>query len=232
MKSVWRKVLVMPAPIRVMVTIPTLDGIGKNAVKMDFNFDDDVFDVMASVLAFFNNTAPTATSPVCNYLSQFLSRATNACTLQKYDLRAPLAGTGVSGPPLLTQAWTLGSGLANGLPQEVAVALSYHATYSSIPEHGPGTRPKSRYRGRVYVGPLCTNASSQDATTHRVKVSTTFSADLTKAAAKLLADQPAWGVYSRVDRVVRRIVGGWVDDDFDIQRRRGTLATSRTNWGA
>jgi hypothetical protein len=231
-KSVPVSVPGVPAPIRLTVTLPSLDGVSKNSVKMDFNFADDVFDVMGAVAAFFTVAAPGATNAAGKWISAFYSRANLACTIQKYSLTAPLAGTGVSGPPLLTQGFTLPVALGSSAPQEIAVGLSYHATYSSIPEHGPHSRPKARYRGRIYFGPVVTTAMTQDGTTKRCFVAPTVVTDLKAAAAKLLADQPTWGVYSRVDRIIRPVVGGWIDDEFDVQRRRGTTAISRNPWGA
>jgi hypothetical protein len=222
----------MPAPIRIMATLPTMDGVPKNSVKMDFCFADDVFDVMAAVITFFNGPITGATHPPAYYLSTFLNRAANMATLQKYSLAAPIAGSGVSGPPILTTPFTLGGPGGVGLPQEVCCCVSYHAVDASIPEHAPGARPKARYRGRVYFGPLQTIVLDTDPTSKRSRLAAAFTLDMTRAATKLLADQPSWGVYSRKDRIVRPIVGGWVDDDYDIQRRRGTDPVARTNWGA
>lgn len=38
------------------------------------------------------------------------------------------------------------------------------------------------------------------------------------------------GVYSRVDGLIRPITSGWVDNEFDTQRRRQRDATARTEW--
>jgi len=36
-----------------------------------------------------------------------------------------------------------------------------------------------------------------------------------------------WIVYSTVDQAGHEVIGGWVDNAWDIQRRRGELSTSR-----
>jgi hypothetical protein len=40
-----------------------------------------------------------------------------------------------------------------------------------------------------------------------------------------------WAVWSTTRSQMARVVGGWVDDDFDTQRRRGLTSSFRTKWG-
>lgn len=105
--------------------------------------------------------------------------------------------------------------------RELACCLSFRATYAS------GSSP-ARRRGRIYLGPL--RADAVNDTTGKISSSVT-SAINTAADALLtasLADADyRWAVFSRADNTARIVVAGWVDNEFDIQRRRGTAATSR-----
>jgi hypothetical protein len=69
-----------------------------------------------------------------------------------------------------------------------------------------------------------------DVSSHRCRIKPLLQTFLQVAAGKLLTAEPSWGVWSKVDGVVRPIVGGWIDDDFDVQRRRGTDAQGRVVW--
>lgn len=108
------------------------------------------------------------------------------------------------------------------LPHEVAICMSYQAT----PQSGI---PQARRRGRVYLGPLDTTfvmngGYASAGLTDTVKVATeTFHA----AAA---ATSVVWSVYSPTDQDLYEIDNGWVNNDFDTQRRRGRKATLRNIW--
>ncbi len=111
----------------------------------------------------------------------------------------------------------------DALPGELAVCLSYKALALSGDN-------QARRRGRIFLGPLAytvlaagTNATVKEAVRDRIKV----------AASALLAQNNAdqeWVVYSRVDGAGRAVIGGWIDNAFDTQRRRGSAATTRTLW--
>lgn len=220
----------MAFPEHVVVSIPANSGVARDTIMMDFNFQAPTAGVAANVIKFFNTTVAPATDTLASFLSPWLSRGTNACMVEEYNATPPAPPATGFGPPFNTVPFTLGPSLGTPLPQEVQVALSYHAIDGSIPEHGPGTRPKSRYRGRLYVGPLITTAQDFITANHKCFVSALFRTNLKANAAALLQAEPTWGVWSRVDHVIRPIVGGWIDDDFDIQRRRGTDADTRTTW--
>lgn len=117
---------------------------------------------------------------------------------------------------------TLGSA---GTAEESSVCLSYQAA----PASGD---PQARRRGRIYIGPLASTAITNGTSSAFSQISGTVRADLAAAAA-ILADQSEphqWAVYSTVDNVARQIVGGWIDNAVDTQRRRGRRATIRNNW--
>ena len=114
---------------------------------------------------------------------------------------------------------------ASSLPLEVALVLSFQAA----PVSGS---PAARRRGRLYIGPLGQNALSN--TTGRPTTGLIDAMATAAAALRLASDATAdwsWAVWSGVDSAAREVFRGWVDNDFDTQRRRGQQATARTAWG-
>lgn len=122
-------------------------------------------------------------------------------------------------------------------PAELAICLSYRATYVS-------GSPSARRRGRVYLGPCSTEAFQSLNGDVRVAVATRTA--ITAAAEGLLTASSAstaydWVVFSPTthqavpgggDFGFFPVIGGWVDNAFDIQRRRGSDATVRQLWPA
>lgn len=119
------------------------------------------------------------------------------------------------------------------LPTEVSVVLSFHGAPTS------GV-PAARQRGRIYLGGL-TNTVLQTAPTTGTfpTVNPTFINDVRDAAVAMVNNvtdpQHTWVVYSRATGGLTPwydVVGGWIDNTPDTQRRRGVEATSRTTWAA
>lgn len=208
---------------------PVMSGIARDSVQMDFAFHNDTGSASTNVISFFNTKPTGASFSLAGWLSPWLNRGTNIALLETYDLTAYNGGTGGLGPPIVTQFWTLATTAQAPGPQQLCCALSFHANDGSIPEHGPKTRPKARYRGRLFLGPLGTTAQSSSGG-NKCVVNPVLQADLKLIANQLLTAEPTWGVWSRKDKIVRPIVGGWVDDKLDTQRRRGTDPVARTNW--
>jgi hypothetical protein len=114
--------------------------------------------------------------------------------------------------------------------------LSFHGPYGTDVEFAPGARPRSRDRGRIYVGPLTNSleAFQFDALTKRCFVSAQFRDDLTKAAHALFVElqgvAPVWNwvVWSRKKADISVVASASVDDGWDTQRRRGERAVAKT----
>lgn len=109
------------------------------------------------------------------------------------------------------------------LPLEVALVLSFKAANVS-------GQPAARRRGRVYIGPLSAGASSTDG----VPVTGLVTAlGLQAQNLRVASDSASWSwvVWSQADQAAREVFEGWIDNDFDTQRRRGRVATARTLWG-
>ena len=217
-------------PEHLIVTkFPVMNGIARDAIQVDFAFHNDTGSAAANVQSFFNVKPTGATFSLAAWLSPWLNRGTNIAFQETYDLTAFNAGTGGLGPPIVTNFFTLASTAQAPGPQQLCCALSFHANDAAIPEHGPKTRPKSRYRGRLFLGPLGTTAVSNTGGNKGV-VNPLLQTDLKLIASALLTAEPSWGVWSRKDKIVRPIVGGWVDDTLDTQRRRNTDPVTRLNW--
>lgn len=111
----------------------------------------------------------------------------------------------------------------NPLPAEVALVMSYRAAYVS------GV-PQARRRGRIYFGPLdtaCLHTDGRPTVTCIDKLQNFGNALL---AASTASTQWDWVVHSKVAGSSHNVVGGWVDNAFDTQRRRGVAVTTRELW--
>lgn len=108
------------------------------------------------------------------------------------------------------------------LPAEVALCLSYHAATVA-------GQSQARRRGRVYLGPFL---QADDASGRPDNDIITM---VLAQASHLLAEANAsvtweWIVWSRAAAAGYEVTGGWCDDAWDTQRRRGPAPTSRTTW--
>lgn len=125
----------------------------------------------------------------------------------------PLAG----GQPELVKEYTakLDPGSGNG-PSEVAICLSYAAV--DDPQTSTGRR-----RGRIYVGPLHTANADRPGTSVRDLV-----LNMGQGLASVgTAGNTTWMLYSQTDASAHKIESIWVDDAWDIQRRRGKAPSTR-----
>lgn len=106
---------------------------------------------------------------------------------------------------------------AASLPSELAACLSYYN----------GLVPRPRKRGRIFCGPL--KQSTVDNTAVIPRLSTGFRTSLTGAAVTNLTGlaTTTWGLLSPTDGVILAVEHGFVDDAYDVQRRRGEDPTTK-----
>lgn len=228
----------------VSVTIPHLSGLVKDQVVNTFAFetavepDNTAYGVLETALNhFYGSVATGATHAIGEYLGPTMSR-TSPPVYRHYRVEGHLTGTPAGSPIRVADAALLPASLSpnTGLPTECSVVLSFHGPYSTDVEFAPGARPRSRDRGRIFVGPLTNSlvACQFDSLTKRPYVSDTMRADLTKAAQALFNElqgtSPVWNwvVWSRKKGDISVISQASVDDGFDTQRRRGEKAIVRT----
>lgn len=113
----------------------------------------------------------------------------------------------------------------NRLPRELSICVSFRGTYVS------GQNP-ARRRGRIYLGPW--SSGMVDGATGKVaaaNLATIVGAADDLLTASLGSTAYRWIVYSPTTDTagsgsvgVYDVTAGWVDNEFDIQRRRGDVA--------
>jgi hypothetical protein len=208
------------ATVRAMSVLQGHSGLSRDVFVNTFYFvgagtaSEDQALAASAIAAFWEQVEGTQTNPMGAYISAWVDRA--ACSIKTYDMaetkpRVPTTWPLVIPAPLTTQ----------GMMEEAAVCLSYHG---SVPPVSP------RRRGRIYIGPLGTSAVEFATATTRPVPKALFCSDLL-VAAKSLVDTPLiqWSIRStRPAENYVAIVGGYCDDAFDTQRRRGTDPLERT----
>lgn len=167
------------------------------------------------------------------YISSAIDRTALSSHYSAYELDDAALHGGPMGSPVDLGTLTVGNPISGGenYPQECAVVCSYHANVLDVLEEDPSGRPAARRRGRFYFGPLISaGATGADQMWH-VKSTLTF--NLATAMTALCAnagDDVRMQVWSRRDGVLRDVVAGHIDDEFDTQRRRGLKASVRSTW--
>lgn len=174
-------------------------------------------DVIAARLAVFYDDAYDGNV----YKAQYC--VWTAARIEVYNLADP--------PPRVPEVRSLGlvgSGAVSAIPTEVACVLSYHAA----PESGV---VRQRLHNRFYLGGLSTAAMTVGGINAFPTLTPGFVTTVAGAAVALLGANDefiSWKQFSDAGGVpiAREIVGGWVDNSPDTQRRRSVLAASRTTW--
>jgi hypothetical protein len=177
-------------------------------------FTETELDGVAAALEdFYNGDHPSASG---NRLRDFLSPViSTAVTIKLYHRGDPEPREPVEYSFDITVT-------GDPLPSEVALCLSYFGAGRNIVGQ----------RGRIYLGPLDTSAVTT-ATGSSARPVPSLVDTLAAAGADLASSsEPGanWVVYSPTDGVVYTIDGGWVDNAFDTQRRRGAVPTARTTF--
>lgn len=200
----------------------------------------DIIDAMNAFRDFYITDPGAQLNPLSEYISEVVNRGADACTILAYFTN-DLSGDTVFGSPIGQLSFTLPATSSTlQLPEEVAVVLSLHGDLTNVPvsqanpSPPPATiRPQQRRRGRLYLGPLGQNAGTETAGSYRPNVSirqdigTAF-----EAYYSAIVGVTPWvpAVWSKADEATHPITGGYVDDAWDTQRRRGLLPTLRTEF--
>lgn len=146
--------------------------------------------------------------------------AQNNHQVKVYDMADPEPRT-----PIYETLWNLTSAPSQPpMPSEVAICLSFQAAVES------GVN-QARRRGRIYLGPVHTSindSSGRPSSSARTTIANAAEAALEDFAALDPALQ--WVVYSQMNNSSSPVENGWIDNDFDTQRRRQQPVTARTIW--
>ena len=172
-----------------------VSGMAADVVVNDFVFAGTstaaamAAEVESLLIAFYYN-ATASGNAVGHYLGSSRKRTALTSFLKFYDISAVLGG-GVVGSPIRTTPMTLIAGLnTTDQAEEVAAVISIAADFSGAVEESGSTRPRSRRRGRLYIGPLIQSSGSTDASGH-FRPTTQFRNTLKEAAARLRDDTTA-----------------------------------------
>lgn len=223
--------------------LPYTSGLPSDVCVNDLAFGfsgtpsgSDLTALMVDVENFYSLPATGETFPTSYYLANILDRDTNAARVDIYEIPDT---PGDLGSPVASDTFSLGSDIASAddYPYECAVALSFAADLTGIPEEEvnpsppPATiRPRSRRRGRIFLGPLCKAGSTASG---ELRVGSSQTGLWVKDAQEFLgagadSDGWTWSVWSRTDWTLYPIVTAWVDNTYDTIRARGIPATTRS----
>ncbi len=231
--------------LRVQVNLERDSGLPEDRVVNVFHFrglGDFVNPAMVGptfdkLVAFYAATPAGSASPLGNRLATTLTNTGHS--MRAYDMAQPKPRT-----PIGERFFSIAPAAA-GYPGEIALVLSFRGQLLS------GTDP-SRRRGRVYIGPWA--ADTSELVGGEVKPLPANVALVANAGAALLAANvdpeppppatvvPAgsvWVVHGlapevpkpnrdpNARKVLVDVVHLWVDNAWDVQRRRGARANSR-----
>jgi hypothetical protein len=214
--------------------LPHTSGLPSDVTINDFAFagPETGPQVAAAVIQLYNDPSPSSGQALGAYLSGVVSRALLASRIELYAIltAGQRSGADPLGSPVLTVPFTLSvSNVAIDLPGEVACALSFRASYLGLVEEIGNTRPRSRRRGRVFIGPLNQQAVTTDAVSE-ARPAAAFISDLVAVGARLRDSiTSTWCVWSRMDALFAPVETVWADNAFDTIRSRGHRATARTS---
>jgi hypothetical protein len=203
--------------LRAQVAIPAVSTVSEDTVTNTWHFTttdttEGTLTLLKAALVDFYEDMDAYKSD----LQLWASARVKIYNMSDPEPRVPIDDVGLT----LTSAPS-----GTSLPHEVAAVLSFHGEYVS-------GFSQARRRGRIYFGPL-NNTSFNDASG---VMNATFCGILNAAGGALLAASDsasdwAWVVYSPTGETSYPVVGGWVDNAPDIQRRRGFKSTARVTFG-
>ena len=207
--------------VRAQVNLPYATGLPEDVVVNTLYFDTGANPLNNAMGTEITLRLGAAYSQIAPYLSAYLSRATGAVQVKLFDM----ATSEPRAPFNPGWAFTLPAASTNtSLPLEIALCLSYTSSTNA------GTT--ARNRGRVYLGPWVSTQSSggtggtvprpnQALIDELIDFGESLDTTIAESAVGWRQYSPTGGVNGPVTRI-------WVDNEFDIQRRRGVKATART----
>lgn len=221
--------------MRVQVTIPLDSGIPEDALVNTLYFDgDEDLDGIATD-ADYHTTAFGAVQAFYQAIDTvcLANNVGTDATVKIYDMRDPEPRV-----PEFIDTFSLTPENAPALPNEIAVCLSFQA----LPVSGV---PQARRRGRIFIGPWVDAVGAVSIINGQSRPSLAARQTIAAAAQSMkqtdlpigIGGSVRWAVYSpttdltsSVDDAFNDVDNGWLDDAFDVQRRRGAGATARETW--
>lgn len=210
--------------IHCAVVIPYRSGLPEDVAVNTWTFGagattpfDMAVEARERLEAFYNTVPSGASDKVTDYLAAYLDK--DSARFKAYDLSDPQPRV-----PVLDVAIDIGDNqTTQDLPHEVALCLSFQGDRES------GVN-QARRRGRIYLGPLTLGAKT-NGSNEVPRPKAAFLTAVQRAAGELVNKNDGtanWVVWSRKGGTFAKVTGGWVDNEFDTQRRRGARATDRS----
>lgn len=196
-------------------------GLARDHVNNTWHFDsllapiteDDVEAIHEFVLDFYR-----LVNGASNIMGRMSSILTGDVVVRSYNMAAPEPREPI------VETFYDGTVGASANESEVALCMSFMA----VPLSGTNA---ARRRGRIYLGPFSKGANISASDTDP-RPAQSFIDDILDSAESLHASVKAlawrWAVFSRMDNVLYEVDRGWVDNEWDTQRRRGLGASART----
>lgn len=209
--------------IKAQVTFQGATAIPEDRFINTFHFFQPIGTLAAAaaeigpaLASFYGTVEVPAAAGMGQFLSQFVLRP---FTIKFYDQADAEPRVPVELPYTLT-AYSVAA--TYDLPEEVAVCLSFHTD-------PPVT---ARRRGRIFLGPLNSITKNDATATVPTRTADSVRSQGCTQMAALAAADVGWSVYSPTSGLLHTVTGGWVDNAFDTQRRRGPDSTARNIWPA
>lgn len=194
---------------QVQIVLNMTSGLPEDAATNTWYFDcDDEADLASVRIALQDFYAEFDQS-----LSSLID--INNCVFKAYRLSDPKPR-----PPISETVFQIATKSVTAAPTEQCVVLSYQgAKVAGLPQ--------ARRRGRVFLGPWGVGNYEPDG-----RITTAFVTTINLAGNALLtasnnAATWTWAQYSPTNQVGIDVNDGWVDNEWDTQRRRGRAATAR-----
>lgn len=198
---------------RLQTTFITTDNVAANFSTNTLHFsavdETDLPDIETSVKAMYDAIRP--------YFSSLFPQ--NGHRWKWYDLADPTPRA-----PVRETTWNFTAApTGNPLAPETALCISFQADKVS-------GESQARRRNRIYLGPLQQGINDTTGRPTAASVSAIRNAGQGLLTASVAAADWTWGIYSTLSLGLAPVTNGWVDNEYDTQRRRGRVATSRSTF--
>lgn len=228
------------ALLRATVSLVDVGGLARDEAKNVWHFStasgidtNDMSEVGNALAAFYGGAGG-----ISQDLASSVKRGVD--TVHRVDFAevtrgAPGESDDTVSPIISTRPFAINvGGPVQPLPAELACCLSFRGNTLGVPEEQGLIRPKSRLRGRIFIGPLGGALLELDNTTKRPKFTQAFRDRVITSYNALLAeidDSPlevSHVVYSRANASSAIVVNAHVDEEPDTIRRRGRKSEQRS----
>ena len=215
------------ASVHAVVRMPYVTGLPRDVSINTFNITDpdaSALDIVAvwgpALTDYYTDTYDG--HRIADYLSPVI--VPDACSIEFYE---PNLATGAIGEPINITPLDLGLVSDEGpMPLEVAICNSQRAA-GGIGLSG------ARRRGKHYLGPWGNEVTTTSDVGLPAPANVVLNTIRLASVNLLLIGDTLdgdWAVWSRSDAAMFPVVGGWIDNEFDTQRRREVDATLRATY--